>query len=224
MWRDNGAALDQGRHVCDARSPKVARSVSGVDSQVPAFGVSGNPVDPGYHRHAGLSRELESLRSGNGIASHPMRGRPIGSRLLQLMPWSTLSLRLPQEFIGDVIALSGRSVSINDRRVSLGVPSVKALEPATALRSRLVTIKGFMDADEFAEAVRRQLAALEVGERCILTVGKRRTLRIKDKEVVGFEVILEGLLASESIAVQEAGIGGRRHMGCGVFVPSRANP
>ena len=63
--------------------------------------------------------------------------------------------------------------------------------------------------------------ALEISEQTILTVGKRRTTRIKGKEVVGFEVILEGLNAHESIAIQEAGVGGRRHMGCGVFMPWR---
>jgi CRISPR-associated protein Cas6 len=51
------------------------------------------------------------------------------------------------------------------------------------------------------------------------TRGKRRTLRIKDKEVVGYEVKLEGLTVAESLNIQEQGLGGRRHMGCGVFVP-----
>jgi hypothetical protein len=34
-------------------------------------------------------------------------------------------------------------------------------------------------------------------------------------------VIIEGLTAEESLTIQEKGIGGRRHMGCGVFVPLR---
>ncbi|MCA9037647.1 MAG: hypothetical protein KDA91_21080, partial [Planctomycetaceae bacterium] len=88
--------------------------------------------------------------------------------------------------------------------------------------SRLVTIKGFMDAESFAQAVRRQLDALEISERVILTIGKRRTIKIRDKEVVGFEVILEGLTAEESIVLQEQGLGGRRHMGCGVFVAAKS--
>ena len=48
-----------------------------------------------------------------------------------------------------------------------------------------------MDAETFAQAVRRQLDAMEISERVILTIGKRRTIKIRDKEVVGFEVILE---------------------------------
>ena len=189
-----------------------------LDLEFPVFSTSAIAVDHGYHLYAGLSSALSTVHSENGIAVHPIRGRQIGDRMLQLMPWSTIKVRTPQERIGDLVGLAGKSITIGDRQVRLGVPKVQGLEPATSLRSRLVTIKGFMDAETFAQAVRRQLDALEISERVILTIGKRRTIKIRDKEVVGFEVILEGLLASESIALQETGIGGRRHMGCGVFV------
>ena len=192
-----------------------------LDLEFPVFSTSAISVDHGYHLYAGLSSALSTVHSENGIGVHPIRGRQIGDRMLQLMPWSTIKVRTPQERIGDLVGLAGKSITIGDRQVRLGVPKVHGLEPATALRSRLVTIKGFMDAETFAQAVRRQLDALEISERVILTVGKRRTLRVRDKEVVGFEVILEGLTASESIALQEEGIGGRRHMGCGVFVAAK---
>jgi CRISPR-associated protein Cas6 len=63
------------------------------------------------------------------------------------------------------------------------------------------------------------LTAIGVSIQAIVSVGKRRTIRIHGKEVVGYELIIEGLTADESIAIQTAGLGGRRHMGCGVFVP-----
>ena len=189
-----------------------------LDLEFPVFSSSAITVDHGYHLYAGLSKALSTVHSKNGIAVHPITGRQIGDRMLQLMPWSSVQIRTPQERICDLVGLAGKTVTIGDRQVRLGVPKVQGLEPATALRSRLVTIKGFMDAEKFAEAVRRQLDALEISERVILTIGKRRTLKIRDKEVVGFEVIMEGLLASESITLQEHGLGGRRHMGCGFFV------
>lgn len=195
-----------------------------LDLEFPVSSASGIKVDHGYHLYAGLSRTLVTVHSENGIAVHPIRGTQFGNRMLQLMPWSSVKIRSPQEKIADLIALSGKSIDVGDHKVRLGVPQLHALEPAAVLRSRLVTIKGFQDAATFVEAVRRQLNALEVSEQAILTVGKRRTIRIREKEVVGFEVILEGLTAEESIAVQETGIGGRRHMGCGVFVPMATKP
>ena len=49
----------------------------------------------------------------------------------------------------------------------------------------------------------------------------RRTLRICDKEIVGFALRVERLTAQESILLQEKGIGGRRRFGCGIFVVAR---
>lgn len=192
-----------------------------LDLEFPVFSSSAIAVDHGYHLYAGLSRALSTVHSENGIAVHPIRGRQIGDRMLQLMPWSTVRIRTPQDRIGDLVGLAGKSITIGDRQVRLGVPKVQGLDPATAVRSRLVTIKGFLDAELFAQAVRRQLDSLEISERVILTIGKRRTLRVRDKEVVGFEVIVEGLTAEESILLQEQGLGGRRHMGCGVFLAAK---
>jgi CRISPR-associated protein Cas6 len=191
-----------------------------LDLEFQVFSTSAIAVDHGYYVYAGLSRLLPALHATNGIAVHPIRGRQIGDRMLQLLPWSSLKVRTPQEHVGVLVALAGKTITIGDRTVRLGVPKVLMLEPAGSLRSRLVTIKGMLDAQAFGEAVRRQLNADEIGEKVQLTVGKRRTIRIRDKEVVGFEVVLEGLTANESIKIQENGLGGRRHMGCGVFVPS----
>lgn len=142
-----------------------------LDLEFPVFSTSAIAVDHGYHLYAGLSKALATVHSENGIAVHPITGRQIGDRMLQLMPWSIVKVRTPQERIGDLVGLAGKTVTIGDRQVRLGVPKVQGLEPATALRSRLVTIKGFMDAETFAQAVRRQLDALEISERVILTIG-----------------------------------------------------
>jgi CRISPR-associated protein Cas6 len=74
-----------------------------------------------------------------------------------------------------------------------------------------------MDTDTFFEAAKRQLQDLQVaGE---THIGERKTFRLKDKQVVGFEMGISNLTADESLALQEKGLGGRRRMGCGVFVP-----
>jgi CRISPR-associated protein Cas6 len=81
-----------------------------------------------------------------------------------------------------------------------------------------------MTPDEFTEAVRRQLDALEVSSSVLIRPGKERTLEISDKKVIGFELFLFGLNEEESIRVQESGIGGRRRMGCGLFLPTQKVP
>lgn len=184
------------------------------------------PADHGYLLYSALSHVLPELHRSNGVAVHPIAGRQVGDRLLALMPWSSLTLRVPDGRIGEVLPVSGQLLRVGPAELRVGAPRVVALRPGSALRSRLVTIR-IKDApsaaditeEKFLAAARRQLDALEVSEEVAITFGKRRTVRIRQKDVVGFELMLEGLSAEESLRVQEQGLGGRRHMGCGVFVP-----
>lgn len=188
------------------------------------------PADHGYHLYAAVSRVLPAAHQPNGIGIHPIRGRLIGDRQMQLCDWSRLTIRVGPERIANLLPLAGKRLNVAGRSVRVGVPQVHSLTPAPTLRSRLVTIKlSLRDGEDpqppdeaaFLAAVRRQLDALKISPEAQLTLGKRRTLRIKDKEVVGFELLLQALTADESFTVQSHGLGGRRHMGCGIFVPVR---
>src|SRR5262249_38556014 len=105
-----------------------------------------------------------------------------------------------------------------------GVPSLYALRPAGALVSRIVSIKGFMEPEPFRIAVERQIAGLNVQGSPKTYIGQRRVLRIRDKVIVGFGVNLSSLAEADSVVVQAQGLGGRRHFGCGLFVPSTNDP
>jgi CRISPR-associated protein Cas6 len=190
-----------------------------VDLSFPVFSQASLPVDHGYLLYASLCRVLPELHEVNEIGVHPMQGQQTGNRQMQLTDYSRLMLRTAVDRIPSLIQLAGKEVKITDRTLRIGVPQVQGLVPAPALRSRLVTTKNGDDVDRFRAELLRQLAAMKVSPETILTITNRRTIRIKDKEIVGHEVILEGLTAEESIVVQEIGLGGRRHMGCGVFVP-----
>ncbi len=187
------------------------------------------PADHGYLLYSAVSRMLPEAHQANGFGIHPLRGRQLGGRTLQLTEHSRFVIRVDAEQIARFLPLAGKPLRVLDRTLQIGVPQVRSLVPAAALRSRLVTIKlpdavsqqSEAAAEKFRDAALRQLVQLGISMEAILSLGKRRTLRIKDKEVVGYEMVIEGLTAQESIAVQEHGLGGRRHMGCGVFVPYR---
>jgi CRISPR-associated protein Cas6 len=185
------------------------------------------PADHGYLLYSAVSRMLPETHQADGYGIHPIRGRQLGGRTLQLAEHSRLVIRTDAEQIARFLPLSGKSLQLLDRTLRIGVPQVRSLVPAPALYSRLVTIKlpdmvaqpSEVASDAFVAAVRRQLGDLGVSPEVGLSPGKRRTVRIKDKEMVGYEVLLDGLTAEESITIQEHGLGGRRHMGCGIFVP-----
>lgn len=183
------------------------------------------------------------------VAVSPVLGQYTGAGLLRLDPRrSRLRLRLPAELIPSCLALAGKPLDVAGHKIRLGVPQVRPLLPAPNLIARLVIIKAssprsdpadarsrdrlrtrrYLEPGPFLAACRQQLDALGVaGEAGIPLIRhgpragepRRRVLRIKDKQVVGFAVQITGLTAEESIKVQERGIGGRRKMGCGFFVP-----
>ena len=188
-----------------------------------AFRLQGNsvPVDHGYALYAALSRIVPAIHDAKDIGVPPIRGVYNGDGSLHLTDYSRLVIRLPDEQIRQYLPLAGKRLEIGGHAVNAGVPEVRTLPLVTRLRARLVTIKGFQDEPGFRLAAQRQLDDLNVtGE---LLIGERRTLRIKDKQVVGFEVAFDGLAAEESLILQEVGVGGRRRMGCGVLVPMSAS-
>jgi CRISPR-associated protein Cas6 len=199
-----------------------------VDLSFSLNGIKPIAADHGYALYGAISRILEDkVHAENGIGFHPIRGQQIGNRQMMLTQWSRLTLRVADDQIASMLRLAGKALRLGDARVRVGVPSVHALVPATALRSRLVVIKvaniqpESVTTDQFRDAVRRQLVELGVSDQATVTIGKRRTLRVKQREIVGYEVFVQRLTAEQSIALQEHGLGGKRHMGCGVFVPAR---
>lgn len=177
------------------------------------------PVDHGYALYSAINRIVSELHDAKDIGVHPVRGRFDGNGCLVLSPASRLIVRTPDERIREFLKLAGKSLEVDGHRFRIRVPEVRALRPAAALYARLVTIKGFMEPEQFLDAARRQLETMCATAK--LQLGERRTFRVKDKQVVGFEMLATELAAEDSIKLQEVGIGGRRRMGCGVFVPFR---
>ncbi len=207
--------------------------MSHIDLAFPLLATHSIPADHGYHLYSALSRLVPEVHRQNGMAVHPIRGQQTGNRQLALTDRSRLVLRTNTENIAPLIQIAGKSLQIGSVSVRVGVPQVWPLKPTPSLRSRLVVIKvsdvdaSQLTAETFLAAAQKQLAALGISDQAQLSIPcsrdgtspQRRTLRIKDKEVVGYEVIIEGLTAEESLNIQEQGLGGRRHMGCGVFAP-----
>jgi CRISPR-associated protein Cas6 len=208
------------------------------------FSVSGDKItaDHGYYLHSALSDLLpfhhdEKQRGNTGV--HPISGTLCCERMLAINSGSKLILRIAADRVADYLELCGKRLNIGNHSISVGIPSSRKLIPAVPLWSRLVTIKGFTTPTEFLDAAHRQLHELDIGARAHLVTRRspvsterrtdniarspfiKRTLDIKGRNVVGFSLVVTELTAEESLRLQTQGIGGRRSMGCGIFVPLR---
>jgi CRISPR-associated protein Cas6 len=190
------------------------------------FGVRGSRVsaDHGYALYGAVARILEMREHGwfheaDQIGLHLLAGAYGAPGRILLGPRARFGLRLPAALIPKVLPLAGKRLVIGGHTLRVGVPHVQALRPAPILAARLVTTRNGQDETRFDREVARQLTALEIAAAAIR--GRRRIIRIKDKSVVGYSVRIAGLSAEQSLRLQEQGLGGRRKMGCGVFVPVR---
>lgn len=209
-----------------------------------SFGISAPaalaiPADHGYALYGAVTSLIPALHrsssDGPAFAIHPIHGSGLPGRALALTPASAVTLRVHHDQVKTFLPLAGKALRIGAATIRLGVPTARPLTPAPHLQARLVVIKGFTEPVAFLEAVRRQIAHAGTDATPHLlartstvrfegrTIGAdgpiRRTVRIREKEVVGFAVRVSGLTPEASLALQSAGIGGRQHFGCGVLAP-----
>ena len=181
------------------------------------------PLDHAYPLFSALSDVIPELHEDREVGIHSIRGQAVDGRL-KLTNRSILALRVPEELRDRYSVLSGQSIWIDNASVDLVFFQARPLVPRANLFSPLVIIKGFTEPEPFRDAVQRQLTGNCIEGRAYLVPSKnqqyqfaRQVIRIHDKIVVGFAVELAMLSAEDSIRVQEMGIGGRRHFGCGLF-------
>lgn len=188
-----------------------------------AFPVAGKylPADHGYALLASITKRLPQIRqySEIGILTIPGLGDRQGKILLTSQ--SRCKIRLPVSLIPLVYPLAGKKLLLGKHEIQLGIPKILGLQPADKLRARIVTIKGYEKPDHFLEAARRQLQQLGIVGEVSIPLDKegkpsRKTVKIK-QTVVGFTTEVSGLSEEDSLKLQVRGLGGRRHLGCGIF-------
>jgi CRISPR-associated endonuclease/helicase Cas3 len=204
--------------------------MSTVDLLFPVIGTR-LPTDHAYPLYSAISHLLPKLHSGEvPFALAPATGEYAGDGQLFLDPRrSHVRLRMGSEHIPAALPLAGKHVRVLGHRLRFGVPQVHALRAASDLYSPAVTIKHAIDEAGFASRARQKLD--ELGVRGTMELARhpcgarqgearRSVIRIKDDRVICFGLFVRGLSDEESLRLQAAGIGGRRHVGAGMFFPA----
>jgi CRISPR-associated protein Cas6 len=214
--------------------------LNSVDLIFPALG-STIPREHGYALYGAISRIVPWLHGEEAKAQRvglfPIRGTRDGDRSILLTDRSAVRIRVPASQLPAFLPLAGKVLELDGCRLRLGVPRVCALMPAPVLSSSLVLIKiahaegnGCITPDLFLASARRKLAEISISAEPGLQLiregpragqARRRVIRVKEQTHAGYAIIVQGLTAEESIRLQEHGMGGRRVMGCGLFLPER---
>jgi len=149
---------------------------------------------------------LSGLAKGNGVSF-------VGRR-------SRLVLRLPIHRSASADSLAGARLDLGGAMLTLGASSLRPLLPSRGVvYSHMVSVD-LDDEIEFLARCKSLLAGR--GLKPQLITGKAGQLRTAQGLVRGFSLMLHGLAAAESLAMQEAGLGAHRALGCGLFVPHKS--
>lgn len=175
------------------------------------------PVDHAYSLYGALCQVMPALHEYIKIYIHPITGKYVGDGLLSINKFSHMRFRCKEQDVSKWLSIAGMHLSVNGCDLLVGAPTAEQLISAPVLRSKFVTTRNGLDENRFRQELARQMAdGKVVGEAHILA---RKTMTIKEKKVVGFEVVVSDLDADSSLRLQEHGLGGRKKMGGGFFLP-----
>jgi CRISPR-associated protein Cas6 len=183
------------------------------------------PADHGYGLYSALTHWNESIHALEGLSIQTITGIPDKQGKIYLTERSQFRMRLPHEQIPLVYGLAGKALTIGKHTIRLGIPQIDLLQPSANLKARIVVIKGYQEPESFLEAAQRQLTDLGINGLVkipiIQTESSRKTIKIKRFTVVGFGLEIGDLNDEDSLLLQKIGLGGKRRMGCGVFIPTK---
>jgi CRISPR-associated protein Cas6 len=195
-----------------------------------SFSVVGEtlPADHAYGLYSALTNWNEAIHNLEGLSIQTIAGIPDKQGKIYLSDRSRFRIRLPYDKLPLVYGLAGQALTIGIHTIRLGIPQIYPLQPVSMLKARIVTIKGYQEPEAFLEAALRQLEELEIRGTIVIPVDReaeaeRKAIKIKQFTVVGFKLGVFDLSDEDSIKLQVYGLGGKRRMGCGVFIPFADN-
>lgn len=194
------------------------------------------PADHGYALYSAIKNlDLKELKTPEGnldqsILLSSISGVNDNKGMIYLTSTSRLRLRCPAEKATKWYRyLQNQVLDIRGNLIRLTQPRLTIPKPSQTLKARLVTFK--LDTWEshsapsyFLTSCQKALSKLEIQGTPFIDSNDQgdlalRALKIRQKNCLGYGVIVENLGEEDSIKLQCYGMGGRKHFGCGWFYP-----
>ena len=184
------------------------------------------PADHNYALFAAFVHLIPEIRQQNALSILTIPGFADKQGKILLTEQSCLRIRVPVPQIPLIYHLAGKSIRVGVHEIQIGIPEIFMLRPAAKLRSRIVIIKGYANPEPFLAAAQGKLDSLGILGKLSIPIDKqgspsRKTIKIKRYTIVGFTTEVSGLSDEDSLKLQQWGIGGKRHLGCGYFLPCK---
>ncbi len=159
---------------------------------------------------------IHGAESGNGW----YRPEDPDRDLLYLSRRTRMTLRLPKARVDDARALGGSELDVAGHALRIGEAAVRPLSTLPTLFARYVVADAAQSEEDFLEDSAAQLREIGIPVRKLLC-GRSHPLRTPDGAIFTRSLMVADLDAEQSVRLQQRGLGRRRMMGCGLFLPHK---
>ena len=195
------------------------------------FGISCRaiPVDHAYALSLAIRQEIPWIDDEPDAGIHTIHVaasgngwmRPDnGGQLLYPSRRTKLTLRIRKNRLESVSSLVGKTIDVAGNALTVNNMSQKRLSDITTIFARYIAAENTNDEMEFMQQVAATLKAMDVKPKKMLC-GKETQLTIGDGTVITRSLMIADLSLSESLRLQQKGLGSYRLMGCGIFLPHK---
>ena len=187
------------------------------------------PVDHAYSLSSAIKKELEWIESESGAGVHTIHVAASGngwyrpedaSQLLYPSRRTKLTLRIPKNRLEDAKTLIGKTLDIDGNSLTIKDMGEKKLSDITTLFSRYIVSEDNKDESEFLVGIVQALNELGIKPKKMLC-GKEMQVSMGDKILTTRSLMIADLSSTDSIILQQQGLGSYRWMGCGIFLPHK---
>ena len=155
--------------------------------------------------------QIHGAASGNGWE------RPPDGELIYLSKRTRMHLRVPVSRKDDANELVGKRLDVAGHSVTISNMTSKQIDPFSTIFARYIVVSPGMSEDDFLQWVADELKARDIQARKLLC-GIGHEIEAAGEKIETRSLMIADLDKVTSIALQEAGIGPHRHLGCGIFI------
>lgn len=160
--------------------------------------------------------QIHVAESANGW----MRPEDPETEVLCVSRRTKMTLRLPKDRIKQARDLVGQTLDINGHSLTVGECSSRSLSKLTTIFARYVDTSGYEDEPRFLQSMADQLTKRGIRVRKMMS-GKLIPHNTPNGRILTRKLMLSDLEVTESVELQQQGVGNRQLLGMGIFLPHK---
>lgn len=187
------------------------------------------PLDHAHQLSSAVIQELPWIAEHDLVGIHLIHGAESGNgwirptnpnELIYPSRRTLFTIRTPQERIEDVKRLDGKSISFCDVSIEFSKPSIRKLSKLTTIFARHVLANQVEDENAFLNEMVELLAKKNIRPKKMVS-GRVTTMKFPGQTLSARSLMIDGLEVTESVRLQQDGLGSGRKFGCGIFLPHK---